>query len=562
MIRLLISFLIVFTLHFTAQSQTTDQETSSSIILILDGSGSMWGSIDNNTKIGIAKEVIASVLGKMDPDQAVGLEVYGHRHKGDCNDIETLIQPAVGNHKEILRVLDGINPTGKTPLANTALKVINQLKRDKQRATLILISDGIESCGGDLCMVVKAAKEAGVEFVLHIVGFALGDSDKLALECAAKEGNGMYLDAENGAQLSEALEKTTAATVENATPTLSVKLTKNGRNHDGLIKIFKSGETNYFTSRRTYTGEKSNPALFSISPGTYDIQAAPLGTDAEAITKKNVIITAEELKEIEIDFTAGKLSILTTGNGELWDCVVNIFKEGESQTAAKGRTYISSDSNPMIKELTPGMYTIKLSPMKIQGENINHEFKKIEIVPGSTTEVEHNYEYGEISVIGKNNGLLWDCVLNVNHGKKFLAGGRTGDSPESKPSKYLLSPGTYNVLFKPHKIHGQNSTFTVDKIIVDSKSKQEVVHDFKTGLLHLTVNHKSELWKSTISIYLNDVVVYSKRTGTSESTNPRSIHLNPGIYTVKVLPLKLDAKPKEFKLDLKQGMVSDQLIEF
>jgi Ca-activated chloride channel family protein len=219
-------------------------------------------------------------------------------------------------------------------------------------------------------MVVKAAKEAGVEFVLHIVGFALGDSDKLALECAAKEGNGMYLDAENGAQLSEALEKATAATVENATPTLSVKLTKNGRNHDGLIKIFKSGETNYFTSRRTYTGEKSNPALFSVPPGTYDIQAAPLGTNAEAITKKNVIITAEELKEIEIDFTTGKLSILTTGNGELWDCVVNIFKEWESQTAAKGRTYKSSESNPMIKELTPGMYTIKLSPMKIQGENI------------------------------------------------------------------------------------------------------------------------------------------------------------------------------------------------
>ena len=52
----------------------------------------------------------------------------------------------------------------------------------------------------------------------------------------------MYIDAENGAQLSEALEKTTAATVENATPTLSVKLTKNGRNHDGLIKIFKSGK--------------------------------------------------------------------------------------------------------------------------------------------------------------------------------------------------------------------------------------------------------------------------------------------------------------------------------
>ena len=104
------------------------------MILILDSSGSMWGTIDKSTKIGIAKEVISSVLGKMNPNQAVGLEVYGHRQKGDCNDIETLIKPSVGNHNEILRALDKINPTGKTPLANTALKVINQLKNDKQQA--------------------------------------------------------------------------------------------------------------------------------------------------------------------------------------------------------------------------------------------------------------------------------------------------------------------------------------------------------------------------------------------------------------------------------------------
>ena len=80
---------------------------------------------------------------------------------------------------------------GRTPLANTALKVIEDLKRKKGSATIILISDGVESCGGDLCEVVKEAKQAGVDFILHIVGFDLAESDRLALECAAKAGDGM-----------------------------------------------------------------------------------------------------------------------------------------------------------------------------------------------------------------------------------------------------------------------------------------------------------------------------------------------------------------------------------
>ncbi|MEZ4685301.1 MAG: hypothetical protein R3B47_04320 [Bacteroidia bacterium] len=51
--------------------------------------------------------------------------------------------------------LQQIKPLGKTPLAASALMVIERLKTANEKATIILITDGIESCGGDLCEVVE-----------------------------------------------------------------------------------------------------------------------------------------------------------------------------------------------------------------------------------------------------------------------------------------------------------------------------------------------------------------------------------------------------------------------
>ncbi|MFT6783464.1 MAG: Ca-activated chloride channel family protein [Saprospiraceae bacterium] len=92
-----------------------------------------------------------------------------------------MAQPETSNHDQIRSVLKNINPIGRTPLAAAALKVIDQIKNSNNAATIILVSDRAKPCGGNLCTVVKAAKEAGIDFVLHIVGFDIGESDKLAL---------------------------------------------------------------------------------------------------------------------------------------------------------------------------------------------------------------------------------------------------------------------------------------------------------------------------------------------------------------------------------------------
>lgn len=66
-------------------------------ILVLDGSGSMWGQIDGIAKITIARDVVTQLLADIPDDQVLGLTVYGHRRRGNCTDIETVVAPNAGS---------------------------------------------------------------------------------------------------------------------------------------------------------------------------------------------------------------------------------------------------------------------------------------------------------------------------------------------------------------------------------------------------------------------------------------------------------------------------------
>lgn len=70
-----------------AQPETSAQ---GKILFILDGSGSMRAKMGNKDKMAIAKEVMTKLIKELPDNVQVGLEVYGHRRKDDCNDIEVL----------------------------------------------------------------------------------------------------------------------------------------------------------------------------------------------------------------------------------------------------------------------------------------------------------------------------------------------------------------------------------------------------------------------------------------------------------------------------------------
>jgi Ca-activated chloride channel family protein len=81
--------MLVLSFFFGARANSQEEPRGKSII-VLDASGSMWGQINGEAKIDIAKRVVSDLLSTLDPSLELGLVAYGHRRKGDCTDIESL----------------------------------------------------------------------------------------------------------------------------------------------------------------------------------------------------------------------------------------------------------------------------------------------------------------------------------------------------------------------------------------------------------------------------------------------------------------------------------------
>ncbi|NNC95581.1 MAG: VWA domain-containing protein, partial [Chitinophagales bacterium] len=278
----LLLILICFCLFLTAQDE---KHESSALILIYDASGSMWGQIDGASKNEIASAVVTATVANLPQDQKIGLVAYGHRSKGDCKDVEFLAPTNNTDKSKISASLKAIKPLGKTPLAYSATLVIDKLKADKSKATIILLTDGIESCDGNLCEVVRKAKEAGIEFKLHIIGFGLEDGATESLLCAAKEGEGEYFDAADASSLGAMLQRATSATVDIPNGNFTVFAIKNGKPIDAYIRAFPKSRDEKEVAARTY----ADTAHIYLAPGEWDIEVKPLEqSDVKATTLTNV----------------------------------------------------------------------------------------------------------------------------------------------------------------------------------------------------------------------------------------------------------------------------------
>jgi Ca-activated chloride channel homolog len=180
-------------------------------IIVLDASGSMWDEVDGRPKLEIAREALGDVLRSLPADSALGLLAYGHRVKGDCNDIELLVPPATGRAAAISSVADHLRFIGKTPLTEAVRQAAAVLDSTAQKATVILITDGIENCSGDPCALGAELEDTGADFTAHVVGFGLTDAEGAEVACLAQNTGGVYLQAGDAASLGDALRATVLA---------------------------------------------------------------------------------------------------------------------------------------------------------------------------------------------------------------------------------------------------------------------------------------------------------------------------------------------------------------
>src|SRR5690606_15591853 len=131
-------------------------------IIVLDGSGSMWAQIDGEARITIARDTLSEVLSTVPADLELGLMTYGHREKGNCGDIEMLVAPATGTAGAINAAAAKINPKGMTPLSDAVRLAAEELRYTEDKATVILITDGLETCEVDVCALGMELENQGI----------------------------------------------------------------------------------------------------------------------------------------------------------------------------------------------------------------------------------------------------------------------------------------------------------------------------------------------------------------------------------------------------------------
>ena len=176
----------------------------------------MWGQVDGTAKVEIARDAFDGLLSDWDASNTrTGLIANGHRRRGDCSDIEVLARP--GDQTDIGALVAELKPRGKTPLSDAVKQAAEVLKFTEEAATVVLLSDGVETCEADPCAVGAELEALGLDFTAHVIGFDIAEGDKAQLQCLASATGGEYFDAADASGLADAMKGVVQATAV-ATP--------------------------------------------------------------------------------------------------------------------------------------------------------------------------------------------------------------------------------------------------------------------------------------------------------------------------------------------------------
>ncbi len=178
------------------------------VLFVFDVSGSMNKTFGAESRIKAAKRVFSEMVRELPKDLNVGLEVYGHYGDKDCNAIELLVPPEPANPDKLINKVNNLKADrGATPIADALRKAADALKNASGNKTIVLITDGIETCGGDPVATLKKLHSEGINVKVHVVGIGVSDLERKQLEQIASAGGGNYYQADDANALSQGLKK-------------------------------------------------------------------------------------------------------------------------------------------------------------------------------------------------------------------------------------------------------------------------------------------------------------------------------------------------------------------
>ncbi|MDX1509263.1 MAG: VWA domain-containing protein, partial [Woeseiaceae bacterium] len=143
--------------------------------IVVDASRSMWGRMEGEPKMSVAKSILHDVSYWFPEDLDLALRAYGSTSPSDannCSDSTLLVPFGEHNREPIRNAISALKPLGQTPIAYALSQAGRDFGAMSDERAVVLVTDGIESCGGDPVQAARELREQGI--VVHLIGFGLG----------------------------------------------------------------------------------------------------------------------------------------------------------------------------------------------------------------------------------------------------------------------------------------------------------------------------------------------------------------------------------------------------
>ncbi|MEZ5046394.1 MAG: VWA domain-containing protein [Chitinophagaceae bacterium] len=201
-----IALLLCNTFHTYSQSKAKKTR----ILFLLDASSSMsnnWN--ENKARFEVASTILLQIVDSiytLNNEVEFAVRAYGTEHNAqekNCTDTRLEIPFNIQNVSQIKTRLRHIIPRGYSPIAYSLLQASeNELSKENlYDYSIILISDGGESCQGDVCGTFQKFLQKKIKVKPYIIGLDKNENLKTYYECF-----GNYINVSTAAEIKEAIK--------------------------------------------------------------------------------------------------------------------------------------------------------------------------------------------------------------------------------------------------------------------------------------------------------------------------------------------------------------------
>lgn len=424
--RKFLSFLVLFNFIFLiGSSQVTNR-----ILFIFDDSYSMYAPWNSNIKIEVAKKVMADFLDSLKniKNLELALRCYGHTtffKEKNCKDskLEVSFASAATNSEKIKQRINKLEPLGTTPIAlSLGESVADFTPCTNCRNIVILITDGIEECGGNPCQVSVELQKKGIFLKPFVIGVGLDVKFADVFACMGK-----FYDVSNEANFMDVLKLVLTEAISQTTVQVDLlDITKKPTETDVNMTFYNSSNGQIKYNYLHTINHRGNPDTLVLDPDVkYDLTVHTI----PPVEKKNITIIKGKHNVIPVDAPQGYLRLEIDGNPSKYFPTTIVRQKGEMKTLnvhdfGKTEKYIVGKYDLEILTLP----RIKLNDVEIKQSTTN----TIKIPASGNVYVSKGTTgYGSI-YLDDGKTVTWVCNLN----------------PAAPTEIIYLQPGNYKLEFR------------------------------------------------------------------------------------------------------------------